>query len=61
MAQIYYNLDESVSIELENIEDVILIRNILSASLSQLQETKECDVIFNLVDELTEYINEQKQ
>ena len=60
MAQIYYNHDNSISLELENIDDVILLRNVLVASISRINDKKDYDSICEIAKELTEYIDTNK-
>lgn len=59
MADVYYNHDESVSVELVNIDEVILFRNVLEASVGRTQTDADYKIIENIIEELTDYINNE--
>ena len=56
MADVYYNHDESLSVELENVDEVILFRNVLEASVGRTQTDADYKIIQHIIDELTEHI-----
>ena len=58
---VYYNHDESVSVELANLDEVILFRNVLEASAGRTQNDADYKIIQHVIDELTEYINQEQQ
>ena len=61
MADVYYNHDESVSVELVNIDEVILFRNVLVASVGRTRNDADYKIIQHVIDELTENINQEQQ
>ena len=61
MADVYYNHDDSVSVELTNIDEVILFRNVLEASVGRTQNNADYKIIENVINELTDYINQEQQ